>query len=97
MKNSLVWFSHKENKYDAELKLSQRSFYWTDKSQICDWNNCSVSWIKKSEEEVRIVIRSSKVVESEYWKKTIEVKYMVEFDVRAADIERPLDDEYMEL
>jgi hypothetical protein len=96
MENSPVWFSHNENKFDAELKLSQRSFYWTDKSQIWDWTNCSVSWIKKSEEEVRVVIRSSKSVHSDYRNKTVKVKYMLGFDVGAADIESPLNDEYME-
>jgi hypothetical protein len=96
MEISPVWFSHNENKFDAELKLSQRSFYWTDKSQIWDWNNCSVSWIKKSEEEVRIVIRSSKSVYSDYRNKTVKVKYMLGFDVRAADIECPMNGEYME-
>lgn len=37
MEKSVVWFSHKENKYDAELKLFQKYFYWTNESQIWNW------------------------------------------------------------
>ena len=95
--NSLIWFSHKENKYDAELKLFQKkSFYWTKKSQIWDWDNCTVTWIRRSEKELRIVIRSSKIVNSEYRKKDVKVKYMLGFDVRIDDIECPIVDEYRE-
>ncbi len=61
MEKSVVWFSHKENKYDAELKLFQKYFYWTNESQIWDWDNCAVTWIKKSEQEVHVVIRSSNI------------------------------------
>ena len=36
------------------------------------------------------------MVDSQYRKKTVKVKYMLGFDVGAADIERPLYDEYKE-
>jgi hypothetical protein len=58
-----------------------------------------VSCTKKSEEEIRIKIRSSKVVHRDDRKNTVKVKYMLGFDVIvivAADIEYPLNDEYME-
>jgi hypothetical protein len=56
-----------------------------------------VSWIKKSEEEIRIKIRSLKVVHSDYRKNSVKVKYMLGFDETvAADIEYPIKDEYRE-
>jgi hypothetical protein len=96
MKESIVWFSHKENKYDAELKLFQKKyFYWTDKSPTWDWDNCAVTWIKKSEQELHVVIRSSKSVRSDYrGGRTVKVKYMLGFDVRAEDIHYPIKDDY---
>lgn len=34
---SIIWFSHIENVYDAELKLFQKkSFHWTEGSQVWD-------------------------------------------------------------
>ena len=69
--NSDIWFSHLENKYDAELKLFQgKSFRWTEKTQMWDWDNCKVSWIRRSEIELRIAI-SHKTVYSEYRKKKL--------------------------
>jgi hypothetical protein len=95
--NSLIWFSHKENRYDIELKIFQKKyFYWTKKSQIWDWNNCTVTCIRKSEKELRIIIRSSKIVNSEYRKKDVKVKYMLGFDVKVGDIECPIIEEYRE-
>ena len=91
---SAIWFSHKENKYDAELKLFQKYFYWTSESQTWDWDNCAVTWIKKSEQEIHVVIRSSKLVNSDYRRKTVRVKYMLGFDIRAEDIHYPIKDDY---
>jgi hypothetical protein len=91
---SVVWFSHKESKYDAELKLFQKYFYWTNESQTWDWDNCAVTWIKKSEQEIHVVIRSSKLVKSDYRGRTVKVKYMLGFDIRAEDIHYPINDNY---
>ena len=45
--NSDIWFSHIENIYDAELKLFQgKSFRWTERTQMWDWDNCKVSWVR---------------------------------------------------
>ena len=94
---SIIWFSHLENKYDAELKLFQRkSFHWTEKSQIWDWDNCRVTWVSRSERELRVVIRSSKMVISEFRKKEVHVNYMLGFDVNIDEIEYPRLDEYRE-
>jgi hypothetical protein len=96
IQKSVVWFSHNENKYDAELKLFQRYFYWTRRSQIWDWDNCAVTWIKNTEKQVRIIIRSSKLVSSDYRKKPVKIKYMLGFDIEAAYIQYPITDKYPE-
>ena len=88
--HSEIWFSHIENKYDAELKLFQRkSFHWTEETQMWDWDNCKVTWVRRSEKVLRIVIRSSKIINSEYRRKDVKVKYMMSFDVSVDDIEFP--------
>ena len=46
IQKSVGWFSHIENMCDAELKLFQRYFYWTRKSQIWNWDNYAITWIK---------------------------------------------------
>ncbi len=92
-----IWFSHIENKYDAELKLFQgKSFRWTNKTQMWDWDNCRVTWVRRSEKEVRVVIRSSKKVNSEFRKKEVKVKYMLGFDANTDDIEYPKLEQYRE-
>ena len=59
--NSDIWFSHIENIYDAELKLFQgKSFRWTERTQMWDWDNCKVSWVRRSEIELRVVIEAIK-------------------------------------
>lgn len=93
---SVIWFSHKENKYDAELKLFQKVFHWTKESQIWDWDNCNVTWIKRSENELRVVIRSHKIVNSKYRKKDVKVKYMLGFDVKSDAIQYPEEKPYRE-
>jgi len=93
----IIWFSHKENKYDAELKIFQKKyFHWTEKSQTWDWDNCKVTWVRKSEQELRIIIRSSKIVNSEYRKKDVKVNYMLGFDIKIEDIQCPIVEAYRE-
>jgi hypothetical protein len=92
-----IWFSHIENIYDAELKLFQgKSFRWTDKTQMWDWDNCKVTLVRMTEKEVRVVIRSFKTVYSEYRKKEVKVKYMLGFDANIDDIEYPKLEQYGE-
>src|SRR5215208_2207414 len=73
-----IWFSHRENIYNAELKGTQKVFYWTDQLQTWDWDNCTVSWLIRdsntSSRIIRVVIRSLKSVFSEYRKKEEEYK-----------------------
>jgi hypothetical protein len=94
---SVIWFSHIENIYDAELKLFQKkSFHWTEGSQVWDWDNCRITWVKRSEKELRVVVRSSKMVYSDYRKKEVKVKYMYGFDVNVNTIEHPQLEPYRE-
>ena len=95
--NSDIWFSHIENIYDAELKLFQgKSFRWTERTQMWDWDNCKVSWVRRSEIELRVVIRSYKTVYSKYRKKEVKVKYMLGFDTNIDGIEYPELEQYRE-
>lgn len=93
-----IWFSHREDRYDAELKEKQkeiqRHFRWSGKSQIWDWDNCTVSCIKLSNKKTRIIIRSSKIASSEYQKKQVKIRYMLGFDVDPSDVNEPVEEPY---
>jgi len=95
-----IWFSHRENIYDAELKGTQKVFYWTDQLQTWDWDNCTVSWLIRdrntSSRIIRVVIRSLKSVFSEYRKKEVKIRYMLGFDVEGSKIQPPKEEEYKE-
>jgi hypothetical protein len=53
-------FSYKENKYDTELKIFQKKyFYLFKKLQIYDWNNYTVTRNRKSKKESRNIIRET--------------------------------------
>ena len=60
-----------------------------------DWRNCLVSAVKiKEGKAIRIIIRSSKPIFSDYRQKKIKLKYMLGFDIdHIADLE---EDEYNE-
>jgi hypothetical protein len=91
---SPVWFSHKEYRYDAQLEKAQPVFRWTNKSEIWDWNNCTVSAASLPEGRIRIIIRSTHTLYSSYVEKDVTIKYMYGFDV--ADISEPELDNYGE-
>jgi hypothetical protein len=94
MVDSPVWFSHKEYRYDAELKNNQRVFSWSDNSEIWDWNNCTVSATKGPEDKIRVIVRSTHMISSEYMKKNIKLKFMLGFDV--SNINEPKTENYPE-
>ena len=83
---SPIWFSQIQNRYDAEIRDNQKVFHWTDSSELWDWDNCSVTAVKISENETRIVIRSKHNVHSKYRKKKVELKYMFGFDITKIQI-----------
>ncbi|MBI3639347.1 MAG: hypothetical protein HY223_03435 [Thaumarchaeota archaeon] len=94
MENSLVWFSHKEYRFEAELKNNQRIFRWSNNSEIWDWDNCSVSAAKGPDDKIRVIIRSTNMVSSTYMKKNVKLKYMLGFDV--SNIKEPKTESYPE-
>jgi hypothetical protein len=81
VEDSPVWFSRMEFRYDAALKGNQRVFDWTDKSEIWDWSNCTVSVIRLSGDKVRLIVRSSHTVRSQYRKGDVKLRYMLGVDV----------------
>lgn len=98
MEKISLWFSHREDRYDAELKEEQkkihRHFQLLGKSQIWDWDNCTVSWVKTPNKKIRIIIRSSKITSSEYQKKQVKIRYMLGFDVDPSDVNEPVEESY---
>ncbi len=94
MGNSEIWFSHRENRYDAELKENQRVFHWRGETEIWDWDNCSVSSVKTQSERLRVVIRSTNEVFSRYKRQNVELRYMLGFDV--SNISKPKPENYHE-
>jgi hypothetical protein len=97
---SEIWFSHKEDIYNAELKGTQKVFYWTGQLQTWDWDNCTVSWLPRDKNTtsriIRIVIRSLNSVFSEYRNKEVKIRYMLGFDVEGSKIQPPKEEPYNE-
>lgn len=94
MENSPIWFSHRESRYDAELKDEQRVFSWSDSSEIWDWDNCTVSLVNLPGNQIRVVVRSTNIVKSKYKKRDVELRYMLGFDV--SSIREPKIEDYNE-
>jgi hypothetical protein len=97
---SKIWFSQIEDTWNAELKGTQKVFYWTDQQQMWDWDNCTVSWLPRDKNTpsatIRIVIRSIRTVSSEYRKKKVKLRYMRGFDVEGKQIQPPKEEKYKE-
>lgn len=91
---SSIWFSHKEYRYDAELKGRQKVFHWSERSEMWDWDNCTVTALSRHGGRVRVVVRSTNIVHSEYMKRVVVIRYMLGFD--ATDIRKPETGEYNE-
>ena len=94
MEKSSIWFSHKEYRYDAELKGTQRVFRWSTNSEIWDWNNCVISAVKNND-ILRVVVRSGQITYSKYRKREIEIRYMLGIDV-TSDLSEPVLEDYPE-
>lgn len=94
MENPHLWFSHREYRYDSELKGNQRVFHWSDNSEIWDWDNCTVSALNRPDDKIRIVIRSTNAIQSKYRKGYVELKYMFGFDV--TNVHEPKTEDYHE-
>ena len=78
---SPVWFSHRERRFNVSSILGKRIFKWTKNSKIWNWDNCFVSAIKIKDGKIRVIIRSSQLVDSDYRKRKVNLKYMLGFDI----------------
>ncbi len=88
-KESPIWFSHIEDRYMTETVGEKKIFVWTGRPQVWNWSNCNVSWVRKDEGSVKVVIRSKKSVHSEYRRKDVTIRYMLGFDVDWKNIKAP--------
>ena len=80
--NSPIWFSHRELKRKVNRNfIGKKKFKWTNIRELWDWNNCFVSAIKREEKKIRIIIRSSKLIFSDYKRKVVKLNYMLGFDI----------------
>jgi hypothetical protein len=75
--------------------IGKKRIKWTDIPEKWDWDNCFVSAVKKKEgKKVRIIIRSSKIIHSDYKRRDVKLKYMLGFDIdHVVELEQ---DEYNE-
>jgi hypothetical protein len=78
---SSIWFSHRERRFDVMSILVKRIFKLTKNSKIWNWDNCFVSAIKLKDGKIRVIIRSSQLVDSDYRKRKVNLKYMLGFDI----------------
>ena len=90
-----VWFSHKEYRYEEGLKENQKIFRWTEQPEMWDWDNCTISVVKISNEKVKVIVRSSHTVSSEYKKSSVKLRYILGFDV-VNTIGEPYTEDYHE-
>ncbi len=58
-----------------------------------DWDNCEISAIKISNEKIRVIVRSSQAIDSEYRKSSVKLRYMLGFDI-ANMIGPPVTEDY---
>jgi len=79
---SPIWFSHIECRREVKRNLiGKKKFKWTEISELWDWDNCFVSAVKKKEGKIKIIIRSSKLICSDYKQREVKLKYMLGFDI----------------
>ena len=97
MEKSTIWFSHKEKVFE-EFKgipkiFSRRRFSWREEFQVWDWNNCTVSAVKITDNKLRVIIRSEKTAYSKFRQHDVNLKYMLGFDLEN-EISPPKTEEY---
>ena len=91
---SPIWFSHRERKFSVNKLLGKRVFKWTENIQMWNWDNCFISATKRKDGKIRVVVRSSQLIDSDYRKKKVNLKYMLGFDI--TQIRNLEEDEYDE-
>lgn len=97
MEKSTVWFSHKEKTYETFKGIpkvfSRKKFSWSKNYQVWDWDNCTVSAVKITDDKLRVIIRSENVVHSSFRKSDVNVRYMLGFDLEN-EITQPTTEDY---
>jgi len=97
MENSTVWFSYKERVYNSHKWIakifSKRRFDWSEELQVWDYKNCTVAAVKIAENKLRVIIRSEKVIYSNFRKRDVKLKYMLGFDLDK-EIPKPITEDY---
>lgn len=83
-----IWYSLREKVWDTR----SGKFRWTGKSQIWDWDKCTVGLARSWDDTLKLIVRSSNLKHSEYRGKDVNLRYMMGFDV--TDIKEPLKDTY---
>lgn len=83
-----IWYSVREKIWDTK----PGKFRWTDKSQVWDWDKCTVGLARSRDDTLKLIIRSSNLKHSEYRGKDVNLRYMMGFDV--TDIKEPVKDTY---
>jgi len=67
MSAGIVWFSHREKIWE----VNNGRFSWTEKENIWDWDNCTVSFVRMNEDTVKIIVRSNASINSTYMGKKL--------------------------
>ena len=85
-----IWYSVREKIWDTKPgKFRWKGkFRWTDKSQVWDWDKCTVGLARSWDNTLKLIIRSSNLKHSEYRGKDVNLRYMMGFDV--TDIKEPV-------
>jgi len=85
-----LWFSHSKWYQESRILWFKR-FKTSSRPIIKDWNSCEISAVKV-DNKVRIIVRRSNTIRSEYRQKNVEIKFMHGFDVE--DISEPVEEKY---
>ncbi len=84
-----IWYSVREKIWDTR----SGKFRWTGKSQVWDWDKCTVGLARSWNDKLKLIVRSSNLKHSGYMDKEVNLRYMMGFDV--TDIKEPVKDTYI--
>jgi len=85
-----VWFSHKEDYLDAPKDCKPN---WTQNLKTWDFDNCTVSAQRKSNDTINVIIRSiNENIKSKITNKNRRVRFFYRFEI--LDFPKPFEDKY---
>lgn len=84
-----IWYSVREKVWDT----SSGKLKWTGKSQVWDWDKCTVGLARSSDDTLKLIVRSNNLKHSGYMGKDVNLRYMMGFDV--TNIKEPVKDTYI--